>query len=312
MNNFKPMLSATLVDFKSLRFPLLVSPKLDGLRCIIKGGVALSRNLKPFRNSYVQERLKGLPDGLDGELIVGAPNEGLVLNRTQSGIMSTEGEPDFTFWVFDNFAMRQGFNHRYNSLREIDHPHIVPVPHDMVESVEAFEQKQLVYLSHGYEGIMARDAYGEYKFGRSTLNEGGLIKYKQFTDGEARVVDLLEGVHNMNELETDNLGRSKRSHHQANMIGSKRVGTIMATDLVTGAMTTISPGRMTQDMRIHYWLHQDQLLGKIVKYKCFDYGKKDNVRFPTFQIIRDEADMSPPFDLQTHMDAHPYGVGEPG
>lgn len=69
----KPMLSATLEDPLRLTWPVLGSPKLDGLRCIIKDGMALSRNLKPFRNKFVQEQLSTLPNGLDGELIVGSP-----------------------------------------------------------------------------------------------------------------------------------------------------------------------------------------------------------------------------------------------
>lgn len=291
---FKPMLAATVEDPTKLEFPLAVSPKLDGLRCVIQGGRALSRNLKPFRNAFVQTKLAGLPNGLDGELIVGRPNEGLVLNRTQSGIMSTDGESEFTYFLFDNFAMRQGFNHRYASLSEIRSPHIEVVPHLVVHNSEEFYNTQKIYLNAGYEGIMLRDFHGEYKFGRSTLNERGLLKFKEFTDGEGIVYDLLEGEHNLNDPTTDNLGHTKRSQHSAGKIGSKRVGTLLITDLVTQAKLVVSPGRMTQDMRIYYWSHPDQLLGRTVKYKCFGYGQKDSPRFPTFQAIRDEADMSLP------------------
>ena len=102
---FKPMLAATLENVSQLRFPLLASAKLDGLRCVLMNGVAYSRNLKPFRNAYVQEQLSHIAHyDLDGELIVGAPNQGHVLGRTQSGIMSRAGEPDFTFHVFDRFT----------------------------------------------------------------------------------------------------------------------------------------------------------------------------------------------------------------
>ena len=89
---FKPMLAATLENATQLRFPLLASAKLDGLRCILMNGVAYSRNLKPFRNAYVQEQLAHISNyDLDGELIVGAPNQGHVLGRTQSGIMTGSG-----------------------------------------------------------------------------------------------------------------------------------------------------------------------------------------------------------------------------
>lgn len=68
----KPMLAAIVTNREALRFPYLVSPKYDGIRCLIIGGEVVSRNLKPIRNKHIQAALRGLPD-LDGELIVGNP-----------------------------------------------------------------------------------------------------------------------------------------------------------------------------------------------------------------------------------------------
>ena len=118
------------------------------------------------------------------------------------------------------------------------------------------------------------------------------MKYKRFQDGEALVLEVAEGVHNENELTYDALGRAKRSHHQANKIGSKRVGTIIGKNILTGETMQISPGRMTQDQRIHYWEHKNEILGKMVKFKSFEYGKLNNSRFVTFQAFRDEADLT--------------------
>ena len=47
------------------------SPKLDGIRCMIQDGIALSRSLKPIRNEHVQYILgREIFNGLDGELII--------------------------------------------------------------------------------------------------------------------------------------------------------------------------------------------------------------------------------------------------
>ena len=289
---FKPMLSATLVNPETLQYPVVVSPKLDGLRCVIKDGVALSRNLKPFRNKWVQERLAGLPDGLDGELIVGSPTQGHVLNRTQSGIMSTDGFPEFTYHLFDNFKLVAGFHARVKSLKDIRHDHVCVVPHHLITSVEQFYTFEKTFLEYGYEGLMARSYHGEYKHGRSTLNEGLLMKFKRFTDGEAVVTDLLEGVHNENELTRSATGAAQRSHHQENKVPASCIGTIVGKNFHTGELMQISPGRMTHDMRQHYWLHKELILGQIIKYKSFEYGKKDNARFATFQAFRDPLDFS--------------------
>jgi len=53
---FKPMLSGKLDKLLAgVRYPALVSPKLDGVRCVIIDGVAMSRTLKSIPNKFVQE-----------------------------------------------------------------------------------------------------------------------------------------------------------------------------------------------------------------------------------------------------------------
>jgi len=48
------MLSATVEDTALLSYPLLASVKIDGVRCIIRDGVAMSRSMKPIPNASVQ------------------------------------------------------------------------------------------------------------------------------------------------------------------------------------------------------------------------------------------------------------------
>ena len=285
------MLSATLVNPETLSYPVYVSPKLDGLRCLIKDGVAVSRNLKPFRNKFVQAQLAGLPDGLDGELIVGSPTEGYVLNRTQSGIMSSDGEPDFTYWVFDNFAATGGWELRLESLARVKHPRKSIVEHWYAHSAEQLMLFKTRFLEEGYEGLMVRSPHGLYKHGRSTLSEGYLAKFKDFVDGEAYIVDVLEGVHNENQLTRSATGAAQRSHHQENKIPAGCIGTIVGHDCVTGDTIQISAGRMTHEMRKHYWVNKHLIYGRIAKYKAFEYGRMNAPRFATFQDFRDVADM---------------------
>ena len=286
MNQFKPLLSATLEDPLRLVWPVMVSPKLDGLRCIIKDGRALSRNLKPFRNKYVQESLRGLPDGLDGELIVGEPNRGNVLGRTQSGIMATDGTPDFTFHVFDTFDRPEDpFFVRHALLLNVVHAQIKVVPHTKLWGIEAFIEYEKDIVDNGYEGVMIRGTHGRYKFGRATHNDQLLWKFKRFRDGEALVTGIEEGVTNTNEQTRDALGASKRSHHQDGMLPAGRVGTILATDEATGQQLRISPGEMTAEDRIYYWEHQSEIIGHRITFKTFDYGALNVPRFTTFKAF---------------------------
>jgi DNA ligase 1 len=104
------MLAATIKDETRIKFPCLVSPKLDGIRALVLNGKIVSRKLLPIRNLYVQKELQGLPDGLDGELMVSNTE----FYGTESGIMTTQGEPDFFFNVFDNaFLNDKTFEERY-------------------------------------------------------------------------------------------------------------------------------------------------------------------------------------------------------
>jgi len=286
MNQFKPLLSATLEDPLRLTWPVMVSPKLDGLRCVIKDGQALSRNLKPFRNTYVQDTLRGLPDGLDGELIVGEANRGNVLGRTQSGIMSADGYPDFNYHVFDTFDRPdEPFYIRHAMLLNVDHPLVSIVPHVALSGYAQFIRYEQDIVEAGYEGVMIRGTHGRYKFGRATHNDQLLWKFKRFRDGEALVTGIEEGVSNTNPQQLNELGASKRSHHQAGMVAAGRVGTILATDELTGQQLRISPGEMTAEDRTYYWEHPTEIVGHRITFKTFDYGALNVPRFSTFKAF---------------------------
>lgn len=288
---FRPLLAATIEDLSEIQYPKMLSPKLDGIRCMIIGGQAVSRNLKPIRNRYVQAMLKGVPDGVDGELIVGSSTGELVFNRTTSGVMSADGEPDFRFHVFDNFLFKDVFMMRFRSLQMLRSDRIIMVPHMSIYDEDALLNTESMYLDAGYEGIMLRSPTGYYKQGRSTINEQILLKLKRFRDGEARVDGFEEGVHNLNEAVLDNLGLTHRSMHKDNKVGSKRIGTLLCTDLETNEPLVVSPGRMTVDERIKYFNNPKLIEGKIIRYKTFDYGKVNASRFCTFQGFRDVNDL---------------------
>lgn len=285
---YKPLLAATIEHPDQLVYPLVVSPKLDGIRCIIHNGIAMSRNLKPIRNSFIQEQLQGLPDGLDGELIVGAPNQGLVLNRTVSGVMSEHGQPEFQYHVFDLAHEPGVFTRRFAQLGKLKNDRLTIVPHDPISSPTMLAKYEQTVLSNGFEGIMCRDPNGLYKHGRSTLRDRILGKLKRFTDGELMVTNLVEGVRNENEQTRGALGESTRSMAKAGMVPNGLVGTILGYDIKTGQQLQVSPGRMTHDMRKFYWENQDKLVGEIIHYRVFAYGAVNTPRFPTFQHIRED------------------------
>ena len=287
----KPMLSATLTDPKELKFPVMVSPKLDGFRCIMANGTALSRYLKPFRNKYVQKVLGSFGlDAVDGELIVGEPNGQNVWGATSSGVTSIEGEPDFTYWVFDSLVEPGApYKQRFMDLDHVDHPRVKIVPHYWLDTIDEFIEMEQQFINDGYEGIMIRGPYSPYKFGRATASEHSLFKFKRFNDGEAVVISVLEGIRNENEATRDATGKLTRSSHQDNLALAGRVGTIVVREKETGNILNVSPGRMVHTDRIYYWNNPEEIVGKTITIKWFDYGKQNAPRFCTFQRFRMEA-----------------------
>ena len=104
----KPMLASKCGDPQALPFPVLATPKLDGIRCLKVGGKALTRSFKPVSNRFVREWIEAnLPDGVDGELVL----RGGTFSETTSAIGARDGEPDFVFHVFDYVAT--GLERRY-------------------------------------------------------------------------------------------------------------------------------------------------------------------------------------------------------
>jgi DNA ligase-1 len=297
----RPMLAGKAPDdLTDLRFPLIASPKLDGIRCVkLDEEQVLSRSLKPIPNHSIRERLtKALPLGADGEIMAGN-----TFQACTSAVMSYEGEPDVTFWMFDLFA--NGLDRAYvDRLRDMialfktsTFGSLVQlVPTVLVHSLDELHALNERYLAEGFEGTMTRDPQGGYKQGRSTTRQQWLLKVKPFEDSEAEIVGFVEMMHNDNEKETNELGLTKRSTKKAGKRPAGTLGKFLARDVngrFEGVELRIGTGNgLTHALRAEIWENQDRFLGKIVKYKYQDVGTKDAPRLPIFEGFRDPADMS--------------------
>lgn len=292
----KPMLAATVENYDELegKFPLMASPKLDGVRAIVIDGQIKSRNMKAIPNRHVQKLFAWLPEGFDGELIVGKPTDKDCFRKTTSGVMSADGEPDVKFYVFDQVRVTpESFSERFAEMKArvqtFPGTSVKFVPHKLVKNSFQLKEYEEEMLTKGYEGVMLRSIEGFYKFGRSTIKEGYLMKVKQFKDSEAKILAVEELMHNENELTKDELGRAKRSSHKAGKVKAGVLGSITVQDIHSGVTFNIGAGFM-DDERERFWA--STIVGKIVKYKYFPTGSKDKPRFPVFLGFRDEGDIS--------------------
>lgn len=296
----KPLLASAIESEEDIKLPCLVSPKMDGIRCLILDGKAVSRSLKPIPNNFVREQLEAfaaeLVDvDLDGELMI----DGAAFNEVSSGIMSHDGEPKFTYYVFDSVKSKnwdEPFESRLKTVRVLlgdfkdKYPFLKVVTHVEAHSlgdVDAYEQ---MFLDRGYEGIMLRSFDGVYKHGRSTVKQGILLKVKRFVDAEATIVDFNERMHNDNEATINALGHIERSSHKANKRAAGDLGAFVAVD-AEGVEFKIGAG-FTAEQRKQFWADRDRLKGKLVKFKYLSHGSVDRPRHPIFLGFRHPEDLS--------------------
>lgn len=277
---------AEKVELAAVKYPVLCSPKLDGIRCIIRSGVALSRTLKEIPNRFVANLLRICPDNLDGELII--PHQ--TFNQIQSSIMSEDGEPNFEYHVFDIISDKP-YNVRVTELSTMKLPVFCKkvLPHVFNNEDDLLEYERECVEDYDYEGIMLRSPTGPYKFGRSTLKQGYLLKLKRFEDAEAVVVEFEEMMHNENLLETDARGYAKRSSKKEGMVPAGILGAFVVR-MPNGKTFNVSTG-MTMEQRRDYWNTRDTLVGTLVKYKFQGVGTKGLPRFPVFLGFRHPDDL---------------------
>ena len=292
----RPLLAAK-VDLTKLEYPVYASVKLDGIRCLIQDGVAYSRKWKPLPNQQLQEWAKNLryTNYTDGELIIGRPDDKGVFRTTMSTIMSydkdIETNPDYShasnylrYYVFDHFQRPENeWNIRRTYLSALDDS-VFKLKQAMVVNEEGLLNYYDDSLLAGYEGIMVRSPDAPYKMGRSTVNQGYLLKLKPIADDEAVVIGYEEKLHNCNEVITDERGYTKRSNAKGGMIPTGTLGSLKVQNK-KGQIFNVGTG-FTEDERNSLWTQRSALINRTITYTYQAEGSYNVPRFPVFKGFR--------------------------
>lgn len=295
----KPMLAASLETIDSVKFPAYATPKLDGIRCLNVDGEIVSRTFKPIRNAEIAEALKKiLPDGADGEIIMGN-NFQNTTSLVMSAGKSIGNEQAYYYW-FDYVLHdpKKTYLERIEDMKKYvqDHPEIlsaspvkiVPLFPTELNTVEELMKYESEVLEQGFEGVMLRSPNGPYKFGRSTLKEFSLVKMKKFDDDEATIIGFNELQKNTNEKTKDEFGHAKRSSHKDGKVDQDTLGSFIVN--YNGIEFSIGSG-FNMEQRKEFWDDRNNLVGKLVKFKYFAMGMKEAPRFPIFLGFRHIDDM---------------------
>lgn len=264
-----------------LHYPLVASPKYDGIRALSISQQPISRHAKLLPNRDLQYAFKHMPP-LDGEVLV--PGD---FNKVQSAVMSRDTciADKFNYFVFDTTEAewhQKRFDARMLRVEELakDAPpqvHIAPMRICMnAEEVIAFYEEVLAY-DHpwDYDGLILRSMSAPYKYGRSTLKQQWMLKMKPWQDAEGIIVGFEELMRNL-----DTSCKRKENMIPGGMLGKFVIQWNGKTFSVGGGKN------LTVERRIHYWNNRPQYLGKRLTFKYLGLSEYDIPRHPNYKGIR--------------------------
>lgn len=284
----RPLLAAKCEDITRIDFPVIATPKIDGIRCLKVNGKALARSMKLIPNCYIRSLIEQpiIPDGLDGELLI--PN--CTFQWTMSSIMSHDGTPAFKWYLFD-YIYDAPYNARYTHLRELQLPDWCYVlPEVWCNTLSELQDYIDQCLKQGLEGVCFRRPHSRHKNGRSTFREQILIKWKPIQTSKAIVKSCVELMHNTNAVETNEIGLSKRSKEQSGMIPGDTLGALVVEDpAFPNVLFNIGTG-FTARQRAELWDRRNELPGTVVEYAYQPIGVLNAPRCPVFKRFRSTLD----------------------
>ena len=282
--HFKPML-AHKFDNKRVDWskPVFIQPKLDGIRCIMTADGCYSRNGKKFMNvqhlytKAIQDLFKANPLlVIDGELYNHDLRDdfekivSLVRKQKPKPEDRKEARKLIQYHVYDFVMAYKGkldliesdmnrYEKRMHQLvcSDMYGKHIRYVPSRGVHSLDKAKEIHNDFLEKGYEGSILR-LDGPYKCGRSY----DLMKFKDFSDTEAKIVDWVEGK-------------------------GKRRGTIgkfiaIDSDGVKFGMPVMDNFEYLQ----RNFKKMQRYVGKIATFTYFERTKAGSYRHPLFKALR--------------------------
>jgi len=304
ISQFRPLLAASVNDLTDVQYPCYLLPKLDGIRCLYLSGQVLARSLKPIANRYINrvlsEILSGMPD-LDGELVVGSVLSADSRRVTQSAVNSQYGEPQFMYYVFDSPEHPdQPFDMRYRSVLSAINALNLKYRLDSESHVRIIRCRRIYtaadllaayqkYIEIGCEGIILRDPNALYKFGRSTLSSGEMLRMKPIETDEGTIIGVSQLFTNANEQMTSRLGYAKRSSHQSGKIPRDSLGALIVTSRDYPGGFQIGTG-FTMLQRRMFWQSRESLIGRKIEFRYSPAGSYERPNSPVFiRMVRTQS-----------------------
>jgi ATP-dependent DNA ligase len=262
--------SKTLAQMKILNEEIIVQPKLDGNRCLIKvdNGLAVmytrSGDIMPVQlehilNDVLKTYVKRPHFILDGELYSDKFSfnklNGLIKRVTVSK-EDIEERKNIKYHLYDVMS-NEGYEKRNAFIQRFASKNIIIVPSHYVKATnENIKDFLEVFLAQGHEGLMIRQLHMPYEYKRTWQ----LCKVKVFEDEEFKLVGFEE---------------------------DKRGGFVGAFTMQIGDNTfNAGASGQSEEERAYIWTHQDEFIGKMATVCFFGRSEYGVPRFPKFKGIR--------------------------
>lgn len=206
----KPMLAKSSNDCAVSIFEhdFYASRKLDGVRCLMyysngkiytasRGGTDynVAASLITTDTNLINYFKEHPTVMLDGELYIHGRSLPYIsgLCRLQT---FDEKHKDLQYWIYDIAIPDVIFKDRLLMLNELEiqlnnSPNIIIVEHTLVNSWSTIKKLHDKYVKEGFEGCVIRNPNKEYGFNK---RDNRMIKIKEFTDGEFKIIGITEGL----------------------------------------------------------------------------------------------------------------------
>jgi len=309
---YKPLLAPNdKIDLENINYPLLVSTKIDGYRCIFYKGQILTRSLKQVQNKQLREKFEPIrkytEDNnciLDGEIysheitfqelnkFFMSEDLGSVRSVKRYGKILTIPN-HVKFYLFDcikNDELETPFIKRYDNggfICDMFLELIVRVKHILIYDKKPLEDLFEQELKNGYEGLILRNPNGRYKCGRGTIKEGLIYKVKPFVTFDAEILDVIQAteVDKNAEKKINELGRSVTSKKKGDRILIEKASAFEVE--YEGKILKVTLA-MTDEEKEQVWANREHYKGKIIEYNGMLVGSKDVPRHPVMIRFRED------------------------
>jgi len=269
-----PMLAHS-VKLDKLIFPVITSPKLDGMRCLGQADVdnisskLISRKGKTISTlKHITLPLVSTSDGIrfdawfDGELY--SHGDDFQTNMSLIKKYRQRETERITYHVYDIFIpdSELGYRERHKILQDTCHSidNIEVVPYLQAHSLDELKAIHSEYLSQGYEGTMVRIDEVPYELNRRSHS---LLKYKDFMDETYEIIDIVPNEKSVTQ------------------------GTVVCVFTNGEVKVAFKCGmKMSHKQREELLINREDYIGMIAEVRFFEKSQNGVPRFPVCHGIR--------------------------